>query len=257
LAALLEVRDLRKQFGSGENKVEALKSIHFSLQKGEFVAIMGSSGSGKSTLMHILGGMERPTSGNILVDGEEVNKTLFNEPKATIFRREKIGFVFQSYNLLAALTAEENVALPLILSGIRKREIINATEEMLQFVGLYERRKHRPSQLSGGQQQRVAIARALVHRPPILLADEPTGNLDALTTIGILQLFSTMQLKFNQSILLVTHDPSVAAHASRVIFFQDGTIEQEWVNDLEKPIHERSNNILDQLRSSGGKRDDF
>lgn len=250
MTTLLEVRNIHKRFGGGESLVEALRSINFSLNKGEFAAIMGSSGSGKSTLMHILGGMERPNEGKILFEGEDVSLHLFNEPHATIFRREKIGFVFQSFNLLSALTAEENVALPLILSGLGKREIKQATEEMLKFVGLYDRRKHRPSQLSGGQQQRVAIARALVHRPPILLADEPTGNLDTKTTAEILKLFAMMREKYNQSILIVTHDPSVAAHVDRVILLKDGMVEQEWVNDPALDVKERMALVLERLRDS-------
>jgi putative ABC transport system ATP-binding protein len=150
--------------------------------------------------------------------------------------------------LLSALTAEENVALPLILSGASQREIKRETEEMLKFVNLYERRHHRPSQLSGGQQQRVAIARALVHRPPILLADEPTGNLDTKTTGEILNLFSTMRTMYNQSIQLVTHDPMVAAHVDRVILLQDGKLERQWRNDPATGINERMSFILDQLR---------
>lgn len=230
METVFEVRNISKSFGSGENKVEALQSINICLGRGEFVAIMGPSGSGKSTLMHILGGMDRPDSGKILVEGEDVTLALFNEPMSTIFRRDKIGFVFQSFNLLSALTAEENVALPLILSGAGKREIKQKTDEMLQFVNLYERRKHRPNQLSGGQQQRVAIARALIHRPPILLADEPTGNLDMKTTEEILKLFTTMITEYNQSIVIVTHDPKVAAHVDRVIILQDGRLERQWTN---------------------------
>lgn len=248
MTALLEVKDIRKSFGGGDHRVDALRSIHFSMNEGEFVGIMGSSGSGKSTLMHILGGMERPSNGKIYVEGEDVSHILFNEPRSTIFRREKIGFVFQSFNLLSALTAEENIALPLILSGMSKRDIKEATEEMLQFVGLYERRKHRPSQLSGGQQQRVAIARALVHRPPILFADEPTGNLDTKTTGEILNLFAMMREKYNQSILIVTHDPTVAAHVDRVIFLKDGQIEREWENDRQLDLKERLASVLEHLR---------
>lgn len=248
MAALLEVQNIGKSFGIGDNRVDALRSIHFHLNRGEFVAMMGASGSGKSTLMHILGGMERPSSGKILMGGEDVSRILFNEPRSTLFRREKIGFVFQSFNLLSALTAEENVALPLILSGMSKREVRQATEEMLQFVGLFERRKHRPSQLSGGQQQRVAIARALVRRPPLLFADEPTGNLDSKTTGEILDLFAMMREKYNQSILIVTHDPAVAAHVDRVIYLQDGQIKQEWKNDLQLDLNERLSAVLEHLR---------
>lgn len=245
---VLEVRSICKSFGSGEHQAKALQSIHFSLNRGEFAAIMGPSGSGKSTLMHILGGMDRPDSGKIFVEGEDVTRALFNEPLSTRFRRSKIGFVFQSFNLLAALTAEENIALPLILSGANKREIKSETEEMLTFVDLYERRHHRPSQLSGGQQQRVAIARALIHRPPIVLADEPTGNLDTKTTRDILNLFSTMRTRYNPSILIVTHDPTVAAHVDRVLFLQDGKLAQEWSNDLSRDMNERISLILDRLR---------
>lgn len=232
--------------------MEALKSVNLKLQQGEFVAVMGASGSGKSTLLHILGGMERPSGGQIFVEGQEVNKLLFNEPMATEFRRERIGFVFQAFNLLSALTAEENVALPLILAGWNKQAITSAVEEMLHFVGLYERRKHRPSQLSGGQQQRVAIARALVRRPSLLLGDEPTGNLDMNTTMEVLKLFSIMRTELRQSVLLVTHDPVVAAHADRVILFQDGAVEQEWVHDHSMGIQERMTIIFERLHDVSG-----
>lgn len=249
--SFLEIRNLSKTFEFGKNRVAALRSINFKVNKGDFVAVMGPSGSGKSTLMHILGGMESSTDGKIFFEGENVNRLLFNEPNATIFRREKMGFIFQSFNLLNGITAEENVTLPLVLGGFKKKEVSERAKQMLEFVGLYERRKHYPSQLSGGQQQRVAIARALIHRPALLIADEPTGNLDSATTDEVLDLFERMREEYGQTILLVTHEPEVAARADRIIYIRDGTIEQVWDQFSQlKNQQERLKSVLNNLTAN-------
>lgn len=246
--SFLEISNLSKTFELGKNHVVALRSVDFQVQQGEFVAIMGPSGSGKSTLMHILGGMERSSDGTIYFEGKNVNHLLFNEPHSTRFRREKMGFIFQSFNLLHGITAEDNVALPLVLAGVKKKEIVQRTKQLLEFVGLYDRRKHFPSQLSGGQQQRIAIARALIHRPSLLIADEPTGNLDSATTTEVLQLFEQMQEDYGQTILFVTHEPTVAARADRIIYIKDGSIEQEWRQHAQfEDEQQRLKSVLDQL----------
>jgi putative ABC transport system ATP-binding protein len=226
---LLKVNNISKVYKIGENKVDALKNINFQLNKGELVIVMGRSGSGKTTLLNILGGLDAPTSGTIFMDGIE-QKNYYIEPYATKYRREKIGFVFQSYNLLYSLTVEENVALPLVLRGDKSLDIKRRTEDILKLLGLYERRAHRPIELSGGQQQRVGLARALVSSPRILLADEPTGNLDSQTTLEILNLIVEMKNKLNQSIVLVTHDENVAKFGDRILTFNDGEIIGECKN---------------------------
>ncbi|MCV9888693.1 ABC transporter ATP-binding protein [Metabacillus halosaccharovorans] len=212
----MEVKKLKKRYyKKGDNYVDALKEVDFRLEEGEFIIIMGSSGSGKSTLLQILGGLDSPTAGDIFINGEKIGE--FNEePFATEYRKKNIGFVFQFYNLIQALSVGENVSLPLILRGDSSKDIKNMTKEILNLVGLSEREKHIPSELSGGQQQRVALARALITSPAILLADEPTGNLDSKTSTEILELIDETRKKLNQSIVLVTHDPRVATYGDRV-----------------------------------------
>ncbi|TCP52769.1 putative ABC transport system ATP-binding protein [Tumebacillus sp. BK434] len=247
MKTVLEVRDVKKVFGEGQAQVTALHGVDLTLEYGEFVVIMGASGSGKSTFLHILGGLESPTSGEILLSGAREQK-FDREPYATQYRREKIGFVFQFFNLLSALTAEENVALPLLLAGASKKELRERAQEMLRRVGLSERRTHRPSEMSGGQQQRVALARALVHRPQVLLADEPTGNLDSQTSAEMLELLLNMRAELGQSIVLVTHDPMVATYGDRVLFFRDGKIVREHRNGAELSQREKAFALMDQLR---------
>ncbi|MFD2445327.1 ABC transporter ATP-binding protein [Bacillus sp. CGMCC 1.16607] len=245
---VLEVQDIVKQYGAGETKVMALNGVSLTLNKGEFVVVMGASGSGKSTFLQIVGGLEAPTSGKLLINGKWM-ENFFKEPFSTKYRQENIGFVFQFFNLLSSLTAEENIALPLLLGNESKQEMKSKTYKMLDMVGLTERAKHRIGELSGGQQQRVAIARALINQPPILLADEPTGNLDSKTSAEMLQLLVSMKENMNQSILLVTHDPMVATYADRVIFFSDGKIVKEMINNQPSVNQETVSAILEILHS--------
>lgn len=224
---LLDVESLSKTFIGEGFEVQALSNVSFQLHAGEMVAVMGTSGSGKSTLLNILGALDYPSSGRIKLNGEW-KKEIFSEPAASLYRQQNIGFIFQAYNLLKDLSVEENIALPLILKDIDKKAINSKVDKILDVTGLTDWRKHRPVQLSGGQQQRVAIGRAIITEPPIVLADEPTGNLDFNTSREILRVITDMKRNLNQSILLVTHDPNVATHADRVLFFHDGQIMNEY-----------------------------
>ena len=217
---VLKVENLTKTYGKGENKVEALKNINLSVDKGEFVAIVGASGSGKSTLLHLLGGLDRPTSGNVIIDGESIYD--YKEEKLAVFRRRKIGFVFQFYNLLPILDVEENIALPALLDNDKVDKIY--LEELIKILGLSARRNHLPSELSGGQQQRVSIGRAVFNKPSIILADEPTGNLDTKNSKDVIELLKFTAKKYNQTLILITHDVNIAAMADRVITIEDGEI---------------------------------
>ena len=221
--SLIELRDIRKTYSLGEIDVPVLKGITLSIEKGEYVALMGASGSGKSTLMNILGCLDRPTSGDYLFDGREVGR-LSGDERAKL-RNRHIGFVFQSFNLLPRTSALENVCMPLYYTAgdLSSREVTNRGRAMLERVGLAERMNHEPSQLSGGQQQRVAIARALINRPPVLFADEPTGNLDSKTSVEVMKLFETLNSE-GITIILVTHATEVADCAKRTIHIQDGLI---------------------------------
>lgn len=236
-AAVLEAVDLCKTYEGDGHAVQALKNVSFQMKKGEYVVIMGTSGSGKSTLLNLLGALDKPTSGTVRLNGEE-HPGMFEEPEASLYRRKNIGFVFQSYQLLKDLSAEDNLAVPLILSGEPEDELRKKVNDMLDLLDLRRWRRHRPVQLSGGQQQRIAIGRALIGNPPILLADEPTGNLDYNTSKEILDLLLRMRETFGQTILLVTHNPVVAATADRVLFFHDGRIREEYrcrgKRDLER-----------------------
>ncbi len=223
-APLIETRDLKRSYGMGEAQVHALRGVDLVIEEGEFIAIMGPSGSGKTTLMNILGCLDRPTSGSYRLLGEEV--TAMAPAHLAALRNRHLGFVFQSFNLLARTSAVDNVQLPLLYAGIPARERRRRAVEALIQVGLADRMHHQPSQLSGGQQQRVAIARALVTRPRMILADEPTGNLDSRTTAEILALFQQLN-DAGMTIVYVTHEPDVAAHASRVLVVRDGRIESD------------------------------
>lgn len=217
---ILKVENLVKQYGKGETMVKAVDNISFTVEKGEFVAIVGSSGSGKSTLLHIIGGVDRPTSGKVYVDGEDVFK--LNENNLAIFRRRQVGLIYQFYNLIPILNVEENICLPIELD---KRKVDSKIlEELLELLNLKDRRKHLPSQLSGGQQQRVSIGRALITKPDIILADEPTGNLDSKTTDEILNIFEKANKKYNQTLIIITHNIEIAKKADRIITIKDGKI---------------------------------
>jgi putative ABC transport system ATP-binding protein len=219
---MISLRRVRKVYGQGETEVCALGGVSLDVPSGQFVAVIGPSGSGKSTLLHLLGGLDQPTSGDITIGGTSISA--MSDDEITIFRRQKIGFVFQFFNLLPTLTAEENVALPLVLDGRSWREVRPGVEAVLDQVGLGRRRHHRPDELSGGEMQRVAIARALVIDPLLILADEPTGNLDSRTGEQILGLIRDANRRRGATVLLVTHDPRAAAYGSRTVTMQDGGI---------------------------------
>jgi putative ABC transport system ATP-binding protein len=222
-AAVVAATDLTRRYGEGDTAVDALRGCSIDVRRGELTAVMGPSGSGKSTLMHILAGLDRPTSGEVSIDGTEI--THLGDTDLTRLRREHIGFIFQFFNLLPMLTAEENIVLPLELAG---RKIDRGwTDEVIGKVGLSERRHHRPSELSGGQQQRVAIARALISKPTIVFADEPTGNLDSSTSAEILELLRDSVSSYGQTTVMVTHDANAAAIADRILFLADGCIVKE------------------------------
>ena len=218
--SILETRNLRKIYGSGDTEVRALDGVDLSVNSGEFVAIVGTSGSGKSTLLHMLGGLDRPTSGSVIVDGKDIFS--LKDEALTIFRRRKIGFVFQSYNLVPVLNARENIVLPIQLDGRQVDE--DFLDKIVNTLGLEKKLGSLPSQLSGGQQQRVAIARALAAAPAIILADEPTGNLDSRTSQDVLSLLKVTSQKFAQTIVMITHNEEIAKTADRIIRIEDGRI---------------------------------
>ncbi|SCY65838.1 putative ABC transport system ATP-binding protein [Lachnospiraceae bacterium XBB2008] len=218
--AVLEVKNLSKTYGEGETRVEALKSVSFSVERGEFVAIIGASGSGKSTLMNQIGGIDKPTSGSVRIEDREI--TGMDEDELAIFRRRNIGMIYQFYNLIPTLTTEENIMLPWLLDG--KKENRKKLSELLDALGLKERASHLPGEMSGGQQQRVSIGRALINEPAFILADEPTGNLDSRMGAEIMDILKYSNQKLNQTILLITHDEKIALQADRIITMRDGEI---------------------------------
>ena len=217
---ILETKDLRKFYGSGDTQVKALDGVDLSVENGEFVAIVGTSGSGKSTLLHMLGGLDRPTSGAVLVDGKDIFS--LKDEELTIFRRRKIGFVFQSYNLVPVLSVYENIVLPIQLDGGKVDQ--SYVNQVIEALGLEQKLQNLPSQLSGGQQQRVAIARALVTKPAIILADEPTGNLDSKTSQDVLSLMKVTGRKFAQTMVMITHNEEIAQLSDRIVRIEDGRI---------------------------------
>ena len=218
--SILETKDLRKVYGTGDTAVRALDGVDLTIEQGEFVAIVGTSGSGKSTLLHMLGGLDRPTSGSVFVDGKDIFS--LKDEALTIFRRRKIGFVFQSYNLVPVLNVQENIVLPIQLDGRRVDKAF--VRQIVRTLGLEERLEALPSQLSGGQQQRVAIARALAAAPAIILADEPTGNLDSRTSQDVLGLLKITSQKFSQTTVIITHNEEIAQMADRILRIEDGHI---------------------------------
>lgn len=220
--SVLSLRDVTKTIDTGAHRVEILKGISFDVRKGEFVAVMGASGSGKSTLLGLIAGLDTPTSGSIQIEGEEISR--LDEDRLAELRGRKIGFVFQSYQLIPTLTAEENVILPAELAGEDYETARKRAQELLKTVGLEQRRDHYPVQLSGGEQQRVALARAFIRKPPLLLADEPTGNLDSVNGRQVLELMVSLNRSEGATLLLVTHDRELASHATRIITLRDGRI---------------------------------
>ncbi|MBP8969198.1 MAG: ABC transporter ATP-binding protein [Lachnospiraceae bacterium] len=220
---ILEIKNLCKVYGNGETKVDALDNVSFEVEQGEFVAIVGPSGSGKSTLLHILGGVDSPTSGVVNIAGTDISK--LNETKLAIFRRRQIGLIYQFYNLIPILNVEENMTLPLLLDG--KKPDKKLLKDLLEKLGLKERLKHLPNQLSGGQQQRVSIGRALMNNPALLLADEPTGNLDSENSKEIVALLRKFNKENNQTVIIITHDERIALSADRIITIEDGRITKD------------------------------
>lgn len=244
---MIEVRKLCKQYQMGEVTVDALRGVDFLANDGEFVAIMGPSGSGKSTFLHLLGGLDTATSGEIILDGQSMLN--LNDDAMALLRRQKIGFIFQFFNLMPTLSAAENVALPLLIDGLDLIKHQARIAELLSLVGLAERQQHKPNQLSGGQQQRVAIARALVTNPVIVLADEPTGNLDSNASREVLSLLRKMADSENQTIIMVTHDAHAASFADRILILRDGLIVHE-IAEREKRTTQTIRSIMSELEAS-------
>lgn len=223
--AILEVKNLTKIYGNDENKVVALDHVSFTVEKGEFIAIVGSSGSGKSTLLHLIGGVDKPTSGEVIVNGQNVYKK--NENELAIFRRREVGLIYQFYNLIPILTVEENMTLPVLLDNKKVNQ--ERLDELLRILDLKSREKHLPRELSGGQQQRVSIGRALMNAPSLVLADEPTGNLDSKNSKEIIDLLKLTQKRYNQTLIVITHDERIAMQADRIIVIEDGKIKKDEV----------------------------
>lgn len=245
--SILEAKSLHKQYKLGQVTVDALAGVDFAVKKGEFVAIMGPSGSGKSTLLQLLGGLDQPTNGEITLADKKLS--MLNDDQITLVRRRNVGFIFQFYNLVPTLSAEENIALPLIIDGKNPDDYREQIEELLRVVGMTERRSHKPDELSGGEQQRVAIARAFVTNPSIVLADEPTGNLDSKNGEEILKLLRHSCDELGQTIIMVTHDPKAASYADRIVFLKDGVIFAELRLDGARG---EINKILEQLKTLEG-----
>ena len=223
--AILEVKNLTKIYGNDENNVVALDHVLFTVEKGEFIAIVGSSGSGKSTLLHLIGGVDKPTSGEVIVNGQNVYKK--NENELAIFRRREVGLIYQFYNLIPILTVEENMTLPVLLDNKKVNQ--ERLDELLRILDLKAREKHLPRELSGGQQQRVSIGRALMNAPSLVLADEPTGNLDSKNSKEIIDLLKLTQKRYNQTLIMITHDENIAMQADRIIVIEDGKIKKDEV----------------------------
>lgn len=245
--SVLEASELSKVYEIGKHQVKALDGVSLQVEEGEFIAVMGPSGSGKSTLLHLLGGLDQPSGGKITLAGEVVS--LLSDQQATLLRRRNIGFVFQFYNLLPTLSAKENILLPLIIDGKKPKEYEKKLSDLLERVGLTDRKNHRPSELSGGEQQRVSLARALITEPKVLLADEPTGNLDSRTGNHVMELLAECAKDLHQTIIMVTHDPKAAAHADKIIFLQDGRIREEIDFSQTRSMQKKVKIILNRLES--------
>lgn len=243
--SVLEARNLHKEYQLGEHVVNALMGVDIHVEKGEFIALMGPSGSGKSTMLHLLGGLDSPTQGKVVLAGESLAE--LSERQSTLVRRHNVGFVFQFFNLLPTLTAGENILLPVIIDGKDPRKYEGRLTDLLKLVGLEERRDHKPDQLSGGEQQRVAIARALITEPTILLADEPTGNLDSKTGTAIMTLLRRSCNEFEQTVIVVSHDPKATAYADRVIFLRDGLIVHEFIPPKDMDLSDRLRGIMSTM----------
>ena len=242
---VLETKRLNKVYQLGNHAVNALDGVDFLVKQGEFVAIMGPSGSGKSTLLHLIGGLDQPTDGEVTLAGKSLS--LLNDKQITLLRRHNVGFVFQFFNLLPTLTTEENITLPLIIDGKNPKQYQDRLDNLLEMVGLSERRRHKPDQLSGGEQQRVSLARALITEPAILLADEPTGNLDSKTGMAIMELLRLSRDQLGQTIVVVTHDARAAAFADRVVFLRDGKISAQKLIDGQIPLQENLKIIMGEI----------
>ena len=245
--SLISATDLTKVYGSGDTAVTALDHVSLQVEPGEFVAIMGPSGCGKSTLLHLLGGLDRPTGGSVTIDGQTLSN--LSDAKLTELRRHKIGFIFQFFNLIPVLNAVENAALPVTLDGVSQTEAKKRAKEWLARFGLSDRLTHRPDQLSGGQQQRVAVARALVADPALILADEPTGNLDTRASEEIAGLLRQIANDWGRAVVIVTHDPRIAAHADRIIFLKDGRIVDQTI--LEPKNGQNAEMVADRMLAFG------
>ncbi len=242
--SLIEIKNLIKTYATGDTSFNALDNVSLSVEKGEFVAIMGASGSGKSTCMNILGCLDKPTSGTYFLDGIDVSKMSMDELSA--IRNLKLGFVFQGFNLISRTSALENVEMPMIYKGVPPEERIQRAKAALKIVGLEKRENHMPNQMSGGQQQRVAIARAIVNDAPIILADEPTGNLDTKTSIEVMEFFVKLNAVAGKTIILVTHEPDIAEYCKRIVRFKDGKIISDEFNAVQKGL-----DSLDKVNSEG------
>ncbi|MFN2117925.1 MAG: ABC transporter ATP-binding protein [Candidatus Promineifilaceae bacterium] len=242
---VVETNALDKQYDLGEHHVNALLAVDFVVEEGEFVAIMGPSGSGKSTLLHLIGGLDQPTNGEVILNGQRLS--LMKDKQITLLRRRNIGFVFQFFNLLPTLSAGENITLPLLIDGKNLQEYQDRLNTILLLIGLTDRQHHKPEQLSGGEQQRVALARALIMEPAIVLADEPTGNLDSKTGMAIMDLLKRSCEELGQTIVIVTHDPRAASTANRVVFLRDGKIAEEIRFEKTADKAQRLRLIIDEM----------
>jgi putative ABC transport system ATP-binding protein len=243
--AILQATQLRKQYQLGDQPVNALAGIDLVLERSDFIAIMGPSGSGKSTLLHLLGGLDLPSDGEITLAGMRLS--VLDDDRITLARRRNVGFIFQSYNLLPMLTAEENILLPMIIEGQNPARFRDRLDALVNLISLGDRRYHKPTQLSGGEQQRVAIARALITQPAIVLADEPTGNLDSKTGTTIMELLRRSRDELQQTIIMVTHDPRAAAYADRVVFLRDGQIQCDISFAPNQDMEDRLHKIIEAM----------